>query len=232
MQSDRRTEVIPARFFGPAHRRLVPHIYTDQEIVGLLRAADHLKPTHGLRPLTYRTLLGLLAASGLRLSEALNLSPGDVRDDHLTVRQTKFRKTRLVPLHPTTASALKHYAEVRQRKLGHLRMESFFVSDQGTRLVPRTVESTFGTLRSRLGLVARGGHASPRLHDLRHTFICRGLLRNYRHGKSADHVIDALSTYVGHAKVSDTYWYVTAIPELMAIAAKRFAPLPSRGGVL
>lgn len=229
-QFDAGTELVPPRFFGAAHRRLVPHIYTEQEIVSLIHAADQLRPRDGLRPLTYHTLFGLLAATGLRISEALHLKPRDVdvEQELLTVHQTKFRKSRLIPLHPTTATALREYVKARERTLG-VKVEAFFVSDRGKPLVYRTVHDTFETLRRRLGWVARGSHVAPRIHDIRHTYVCRALLRSYRQHQPIDQVIDALSTYVGHAKVSDTYWYVTAIPELMAIAAQRFA-LAAEGG--
>lgn len=225
------TEMVPLRHFGPAHRRLVPHIYTGQEIVSLLEAARRLAPADSLRPLTYYTLFGLLAATGLRVSEArlLQLQDIDFQQSVLTVRQTKFRKSRLVPLHATVVAALKRYAEARQRRFGSARIESFFVSDRATPLAARTIHGVFQRLRAELGWVARGGHAQPRLHDLRHTFICRGLLRSYDLREAVDGVIDALSTYVGHAKVSDTYWYVTAVPELMAAAAQRFSALPAGG---
>lgn len=230
-QFDAGTEIVTRAFFGPAHRRLVPHIYTEQEVVALLAATDNLLPVGGLRPLTYRTLFGLLAATGLRISEALHLKPQDVDLEHelLTVRQTKFRKSRLVPLHSTTIAALTHYAETRQRKVGGLNAGAFFVSDRGKSLANRTVHCTFEKLRSHLGWVTRGGHAAPRIHDLRHSFICHALLRSYRQHQPIDNVIDVLSTYVGHAKVSDTYWYVTATPELMAVAAHRFAQFAERG---
>jgi integrase len=230
-QFDPATETVPRTFFGPAHRRLVPHIYTEQEIIALLNVTDHLLPVGGLRPLTYRTLFGLLAATGLRISEALHLKPQgvDLRHQMLTVRQTKFCKSRLVPLHSTTVAALTRYVEARQRKIRGQNIEAFFVSDRGRALPDRTVHSTFEKLRARLGWVARGGHPAPRIHDLRHAFICQTLLRSYRQHEPIDNVIDALSTYVGHAKVSDTYWYVTATPELMAVAAQRFAQFAQGG---
>ena len=225
------TAIVPSSYFGPTHRRLVPHIYTEQEIVALLKATDNLLPVGGLRPLTYRTLFGLLAAAGLRISEALHLKPKDVDLDRelLTVRQTKFRKSRLVPLHSTTIAALTHYAEVRHRKLGRQNPEAFFVSAQGKPLPDRTVHSTFQKLRAQMDWVARGGYTAPRIHDLRHSFICHGLLRSHQEHQPIDNVIDAISTYVGHAKVSDTYWYVTATPELMAIAAQRFSQFAEGG---
>jgi integrase len=224
-QFDAATEIVPRAFFGPAHRRLVPHIYYEEEIVALLNATDKLLPVGGLRPLTYRTLFGLVAATGLRISEALHLKPQDVdlRDSILTVRQTKFRKSRLVPLHSTTTAALTRYAAARRRKLSGLGVAAFFVSDRGEPLADRTVHGTFEKLRADLGWVARGGHAAPRIHDMRHSFICNSLLRCYQQHQPIDNVIDALSTYVGHAKVSDTYWYITATPELMAVAVQRFS---------
>lgn len=230
-QFDSATEIIPRSFFGPAHRRLVPHIYTEHEIKALLKATDNLLPAGGLRPLTYRTLFGLLAATGMRISEALHLKQQDIDLEHelLTVRETKFCKSRLVPLHSTTAAAMARYAKARQRKIGHQTLGAFFVSDRGEPLPDRTVHSTFEKLRVRLGWVARGGHSAPRIHDLRHSYICKVLLRSYRQHQPIDNIIDALSTYVGHAKVSDTYWYVTAIPELMAIAAQRFAQFAEGG---
>lgn len=225
------TEIVPLRHFGPAHRRLVPHIYTEQEIASLLDAARRLAPVGGLRPLTYYTLFGLLAATGLRVSEArlLKLQDVDFQQSVLTVRQTKFRKSRLVPLDATVSAALNRYAETRRRRFGGGGIEAFFVSEGGTPLAARTIHGVFERLRAELGWIARGGHAQPRLHDLRHTFICRGLLRSNEQQGAVDGIIDALSTYVGHAKVSDTYWYVTAIPELMAAAAQRFSALAAGG---
>ncbi len=216
---------MPRAFFGPPHRRLVPHIYTEPEIVALLQATYDLLPTDGLRPMTYRTLFGLLAATGLRISEALHLQAQDVDLVHgiLTVRQTKFRKSRLVPLHSTTVVALKRYIEAQRRQLVGQKTDAFFVSDRGKPLPKRTVHGTFQKLRTRLGWIARGGQAAPRIHDLRHTFICRSLLDCYHRNQLPDHIVDTLSTYVGHAKATDTYWYVSATPELMAVAAQRFA---------
>jgi len=230
-QFDAKTEVVSRSFFGPAHRRLVPHIYQEQEIVALLKATDNLLPIDGLRPLTYRTLFGLVAATGLRISEALHLKVQDLDMGQgiLTVRQTKFRKSRLVPVHFTTVAALQRYAQARQEKFGRQGAETFFVSDRGAPLADRTVHGTFEKLRSRLGWIARGGHAAPRIHDLRHSFICHSLLHSYQQGRPIDNIIDVLSTYVGHAKVSDTYWYVTATAELMAVAAQRFSALVEGG---
>ena len=231
LQFDMATEIPPDGFFGPSRRRLTPHIYREEEIVALLEAADKLRPA-GIHPLTYRTLFGLLAATGLRISEARHLKPEDVDLDHniLTVLESKFRKSRLVPLHPSTVAALKRYADARQQRFGSRQVKAFFVSNQhGTPLTESTVHQTFLRLSNRLGWIPRGGHARPRIHDLRHTFICHALLRIYRKSQSIDSLIDALSTYVGHTKVSHTYWYLTATPELMAVAAQRFSAFAEGG---
>ena len=210
--------------FGPSHRRLTPHIYTEAELGGLLVAAGRLPPSGTLRPATYKTFFGLVAATGLRLSEALRLCCDDVDlvGSVLTVRQTKFAKSRLVPLHPTTAAELTRYDELRRRHVPAAPGAPFFVSAKGIALASRTVHDVFARIRSELGWVARGTHPAPRIHDLRHTFICRRVALWQAHGTDLDHAMLALSTYVGHAKVSDTYWYLTAVPELMAGAGRRF----------
>jgi integrase len=231
LQFDLATEIVPRRFFGPPHRRLAPHIYYEHEIVALLEATDSLLPADGLRPLTYRTLFGLIAATGLRISEALALKSQDVDlgCSIIAIRETKFRKSRLVPLHSTTVAALRHYVETRQHLIGRRDLQAFFVSDRGTPLADRTVHCTFEKLRRRLNWTVRGGHPAPRIHDLRHSFICHCLVRAYKQDQSVDRIVDALSTYVGHAKVSDTYWYVSATPELLAMAAERFSALVEGG---
>jgi integrase len=232
-QFDPATEIVPANVFGPAHRRLTPHIYTEAEISALIRAAAQLQPRSGLRlrARTYATLFGLLASTGLRISEALALTPTDVDlpNGFLTVRKTKFRKSRVVPLHPTTVAALRRYADARRRRVSDRRIETFLISDRGTPLGDRMVHHTFASLRARLGWIGRGDYALPRVHDLRHSFVCCTLLRSYQQPQGVDHVIDLLSTYVGHASVADTYWYLTAIPDLLALAGQRFAQSAERG---
>ena len=218
------THVPESGTFGPGHRRLTPHIYTDQEIADLLRQAGQLHPVGGIRPATYTTLFGLIASTGLRISEALKLQCPDVNLAHgvLTVRQTKFAKSRLVPLHPTVTSALSRYAAFRQQRAPSAAKACFFVTATGAGLVKRTVHCVFDKLRTQLEWVTRGSHPAPRIHDLRHTFICRRVQLWHEHGVDIDNAMLALSTYVGHAKVSDTYWYLTAVPELMAVAGCSF----------
>jgi integrase len=227
------TYVPDADTFGPSRRRLTPHIYTDREILDLLAAADRLSPKGTLRPATYRTLFGLIASTGLRLSEALRLKCADVDLDVgvLTVRQTKFAKSRLVPLHPTTVGALRRYLTLRQRHAPTAKDGPFLVSVKETALSKSTVHGVFGWLRKRLGWTARGGHSAPRIHDLRHTFICRRVQLWHEYGTDIDNAMVALSTYVGHAKVSDTYWYLTAAPDLMSVVGRRFEQFVEAGDV-
>jgi integrase len=225
------TYVPDANTFGRSRRRLAPHLYADREIIDLVAAAGRLSPKGTMRPVAYHALFGLIAATGLRVSEALRLKCTDVDLDAgiLTVRQTKFAKSRLVPLHPTTTRALKHYLTVRQRHLPTVSDGPFLASARGTALAKRTVHWVFAQLRDQLGWTARGGHAAPRIHDLRHTFICRRVQLWHEHGTDIDNAMVALSTYVGHAKVSDTYWYLTAAPDLMSVAGRRFEQFVEAG---
>ena len=160
--------VIPLDHCGRGHRRLSPHIYTEAEVDALLAAARELKPD-GWRPLTYATLFGLLAATGLRLSEALGLERKDLNLENpsLTVRQTKFKKSRLVPIHVSTAKALADYRQAVRGMPRQPGIESVFLTGEGWLLPKRTVHNTFEGIRRRLGWVARGGHPHPRIHDLR-----------------------------------------------------------------
>ena len=226
-QIDPACPVLPLGLCGPAHRRILPHIYTQAEVSALLASARELKPD-GLRPLTYVTLFGILAVTGMRLSEALRLEQTDLnlRQSTLTVRETKFKKSRLVPIHPSTIKALARYAKATADISRQPGVRTVFVTAAGRSVPKRTVDHTFDVLRRGLGWVARGGHPQPRIHDLRHTFICRALLRGQQDSQ-VDHVVDAIATYVGHAKVSDTYWYVSATPELMGIASERFCRFSS-----
>lgn len=222
-QFDESCPVIPLDHCGQGHRRLSPHIYTEAEVDALLAAARELKPVDGWRSITYVTLFGLLAAAGLRLSEALGLERPDLNleNSSLTVRKTKFKKSRLVPIHISTAKALADYQQATRGMPRQPGIESVFLTGAGRTLPKRTVHNTFERIRRRLGWVARGGHPHPRIHDLRHTFICQALLRGQQDNR-IDHVAGAISTYVGHAKVSDTYWYISATPALMSEASQRF----------
>jgi integrase len=224
LREDPATEIPPRGLFGRAHRRLVPHIFTDAELSALLEAANGLEPAHGLRPATCRCVFGLLAATGLRISEALALTTTDVDLDSgvLCIREAKFHQQRRVPLHPSVTESLSAYARCRDRLVPRPTCDRFFLRDDGHSTNQSGMLYALQTLCQQLGWQPRGDYPRHRLHDLRHSFIVRSTLRFYEQGIDVDRAVLALSTYVGHAKVSDTYWYCTGIPELMAIAAERF----------
>jgi integrase len=230
---DPRTQVPPEGILGPAHQRVVPHIYSEQEVAELLSACSGLRPAGGLRPRTYATLFGLLACTGLRISEALRLEDADVdlQNGALTVRKTKYRKTRLVPLHESARKQLLAYRAERQWHCPVPLSSTFLLSDQARSLPYSTVRHTFRSLLSRLGRQPENGERRPRMHDLRHTFASARLAIWQEEGTDVSVLLPALSTYLGHAKVADTYWYLTAIPELFAAAAGPFERLthPDRG---
>ncbi|WP_020467039.1 tyrosine-type recombinase/integrase, partial [Singulisphaera acidiphila] len=217
---------IPARgLLGPAHARRPAFLYSEAQIAALVEAARSLAPSAGLRPLTYATLIGLLACTGLRIGEALALGAGDIDFDAgvVTVRQTKFHKTRLVPLHATSVRPLRDYAQARGRLQRGPAGTAFFISENGCTLPYTTVRQTFHRLLQKaMPGAAPVGRVRPRLHDLRHTFVCRRLLEWYGDGTPIERAIDQLSAYLGHVKVTDTYWYLTGVPELLALACQRF----------
>jgi len=216
------TEIPGRGLLGPAHRRTSPHIFSKEEVTGLLAAAGRLSPPKALRGHTYRTLIGLLAACGLRISEALHLEnrDADLVRGLLTIRETKFRKTRLIPLHSTVAESLQVYVVARDWIVPTPQCNRFFVNDGGFELPYWTVRTVFRKLCDALPISATARR--PRLHDLRHTFACRRVEQWHDAGIDVAQAIAALSVYLGHAKVTDTYWYLTATPDLMARAATRF----------
>jgi integrase len=220
---DSQTEVPPSGLLPHRPGRAHPYLYSGDEVRKLLEAALQLPSAHGLRGPTYRCLLGLLAVSGLRISEARNLKTGDVDLDEgiLTVRGTKFGKSRLVPIHPSTRTVLSDYAARRDRFLTR-RPENFFVSGRGTRLDGADVRRTFYYLSRQVGLRGASDSHGPRLHDFRHRFAVETLVQWYRSGQDIERRLPILSTYLGHVHVADTYWYLTACPELMGLAVKRF----------
>jgi integrase len=228
------TEIPPRGLLGPAYRRVTPHIDSQVELADLLGAARRLSGGTGLRPHTYATLFGLLACTGMRLSEALRLNRSDVdwQQSLLTIHQSKFRKSRLVPIHASATAALRAYADRRDRLHSGGAEEAVFVTARGTRLCRATAEDTFSDLRAQLPWPADGGRRGPRIHDLRHTFACRRLQQWYQQGVAVDQAIAALATYLGHTTIRDTYWYLTGVPELLELAAARFQHFaaPDPGG--
>lgn len=226
------TEVPPVGLVAE-NRRPTPYIYTEQEIRALVDAARKLDPNDSLRPHTHATIIGLLAASGLRAGEITRLRLEDVRLEvetpHLRVLDTKFHKSRLVPLHPSTATALRAYATQRYR-LGYDGLcDRFFVSERPGAIRYQSIRRTFVSLVRRLGLGAGKQHL--RLHDLRHTFAVRRLLAWYREGADVRARLPELSVYLGHLKPENTYWYLSAIPELLGIAAQRFERFAGGGAL-
>ncbi len=199
-------------------RRRSPYIYSADEVARLLRAAASLEPAGSLRPTMYATLFGLLAATGMRIAEALALQLDDVTTDGLVIRETKFQKSRLLPLHTTTLHALKGYLVARRSLVTADR--ALFVSVAGEALPYNTVRRIFLQLLDHTDLRGADAGRDPRIHDLRHTFAIRSL-EQCRHERTAvaRHIV-ALSTYLGHAHVTDTYWYLQATPTLMGQIAE------------
>lgn len=210
-------------------RRRLPYIYSAQEIGQLLGAASRLRETYLLRRQVYGTLLGLIAATGLRISEALNLRLPDILPDGvLQIRHTKFGKSRLVPLHPTVVNALARYLEHRRRLAAT--DDHVFLSGNNLRIPTRTVANTFHRIRELAG-IAPSRTRPPRIHDLRHSFATRALEQCSNQSKEVARHFVALSTYMGHSDISSTYWYLEATPELMAGIATAAESLITREGV-
>jgi len=219
---DLRHELPPANHFGYRKTRRVPHIYTRDEINALVLAATRLPSSDSLLPKTYAALISLLAATGLRIAEALHLLVTDITSDGLLIRKTKFQKTRLVPLHATAVTGLGKYLVQRQEaKCGG---DHVFVSDEGQPLVYWKVHSVFRTLLKSAGIKPSGGRW-PRIHELRHTLAVRALESSPtgRH-RIGQHML-ALATYLGHVNINATYWYLETTPELLldiAVVAENF----------
>ncbi len=223
---DARHEIPPDYTFGPMLPRRRPHIFSAREINSLLQGAAALGPPGSLRPRVYTTLFGLLAVTGLRISEALALDLADVTADGLVIRDTKFRKSRLIPLHDSTREALDRYLLARTRCAAD--NDAVFLSVRGTRL---GYQSSFMIFRQIVGRLKIGDGAftrRPRLHDFRHTFAVRSIEDcAWDREALARHML-SLSTYLGHARLSNTYWYLQATPRLLAEIAARTEALAGR----
>ena len=227
---DGTTEVPEPGLLGSTGSRTPPHIYSDAEIADLLAAAAGLAPTGGLRPRCYVTLFALLACTGLRISEALALSCGDVDLDQamLTVKAGKRGRTRLVPLHPSALTPLADYA-ARRRDYGPPDQEAaFFRTDSSDQISYNTAHHTFSVLRRELGWTATGRTRAPRIHDLRHRMVVRRIQAWHAENVDVDANIAVLATYLGHVDVRDVYWYLSAVPELMDLVATRFEAFANR----
>ena len=220
---DTRTEVPPSGLLPHRFRRPAPYIYSDEEIRQLIGAARKLSYATGLRPYTYATLFGLFAATGMRTNEPLQINRADVdlAQGVLTVRGTKFGKSRYVPIHATTQRALRRYAIQRDRLCVNLQSPSFFVSENGARVTEWALRWTFVKLSREIGLRSPSDSHGPRILDFRHRFAVNTLIRWYRTGIDVEQHLPELATYLGHAHITDTYWYLTAVPELLQLAMRR-----------
>lgn len=225
------TEVPAPGLLGSTGHRKPPHVYSDQEIDDLVHAAANLAPAEGLRPRCYATLFGLLACTGLRVSEALALTCGDIdlADGVLTVRAGKRGRTRLVPLHPSAVSPLRDYDADRRRRYGQPGdAEVFLRTDRSDRVSYRAANHTFNVLRRQLGWSSTGRTRAPRVHDLRHRLVVRRIQAWHAEGVDVDAKMPVLATFLGHVEVRDVYWYLSAVPELMSIVADRFESFAGR----
>jgi len=224
---DPATEVPPPGVFPARRHRPAPYLWSQEEICGLLEGARVLASP--LRAATHEALFGLLATTGMRLGEAVGLERDDVELSAgvITVRDAKFDRSRLVPLHPTVTEKLARYAAHRDRLCARPASTAFFLSGAGTPLQRSGVDKTLRTITTSMGI--RTATVRPRAHDLRHSFAVATLIRWLRSGVNVDEHMAVLSTYLGHVSPADTYWYLSATPELMALAAER---LDARSGTI
>jgi len=213
------TEVAPPGVFPARRHRPAPYLWSAEDIGRLLEEARALPSP--LRAATHEALFGLLATTGMRIGEAVGLERDDV-DLHagvITIREAKFDRSRLVPLHPSSTAALSRYTTRRDRLCPRPRSTAFFLSNAGTRLNRSAVDKTLRQITTAMGI--RTATVRPRAHDLRHSLAVSTLIRWMRTGVNVDEHIAVLSTYLGHISPADTYWYLSASPELMALAAER-----------
>jgi len=221
---DRRTEVPPPKLLQIRYRRPAPYLYRDEEVLKLIKAAGQIGRFNALTRATYSTLFGLLAVTGMRVGEAITLDRADVDLEQLvlTLRRAKGNKSRLVPLHPSTGQALRRYADFRDKNCPRPSSATFFVTKKGTALPYSTVNGRFLMLSRRIGLRKSGDPHGARLHDLRHRFAIQTMLKWYRTDADVEAHLPELATYLGHGHVADTYWYLSAAPELLRLATVRW----------
>jgi integrase/recombinase XerD len=213
--------LVPRDLLPYRSRRATPYLYSDDELSALIAAAGGLP--HPLRADTYQTMIALLAVTGLRIGEAISLDVDDLDPERgvLVVREGKFSKSRQLPLHASTIAALADYLERRQRLCPRPRSQALFLSGRGSRVCHCNISATFHELTRVAGLAPRSARCRPRLHDVRHTFAVRTVLDWYRAGVDVQARMPLLSTYLGHVTPAATYWYLSAAPELLALAGQR-----------
>jgi integrase len=219
---DATVAVPPADLLRHGNDRVTPYLYSEVEIRALLTAAGALRPA--FRALTYQTLIALLVASGIRIGEAIALDTDDLEPadgGQLLIRNTKFGKDRLVPLHPSTTQALVHYLTLRDQQHPHPRCPALLVSTAGTRLHHSNIGLVFNRLTAQAGITRRSATCRPRIHDVRHSFAVATLTDWYRTGADVPALMPRLATYMGHTDPKNTFWYLSAAPELMVLAGRR-----------
>lgn len=222
---DPNTQVPPADLIPARSRRVTPFLYCAADVAALMAAAGRIRTP--LVAATYRTLIGLLAITGMRVGEVIGLNRDDLDREEgvLVVRNSKFGKSREVALHPSTLDALSDYAATRKRHCPRPGTPALLVSSAGTRLHYKNVHHRFHQLTQAVGLAPRSARCRPRPHDLRHTFAVNTILGWYRTGAPVQARLPLLSTYLGHVDPGCTYWYLTATPELLALATDRLTPV-------
>jgi integrase len=226
---------IPDNIFKPLYSRRVPHLFCDQDIVSLLDAVAQVRASDDMRPLTFSTLLGLLASTGLRIGEAIKLTAEDVRLDanppHLLIHESKFGKSRYVVLHPSTAEHLRIYLDKRREILRGRQVQPFFINRKGGRLDYNSQRLAFVRLLRLAGIEATPGQRGPSLHSFRHTFAVKRLTLWHREKKDVQQLLPHLAVYLGHLGPENTYWYVSSTPELLLEASARFESQHTGGEV-
>ena len=220
---DPHTQVPSPDLLPYQYRRPDPYLYSEGEVRQLMHAARQLSSAAGLRPHTYVTLFGLLAVTGMRTNELLQLDRGDVDliEGVLTVLGAKYGKSRYIPIHASTSGALQRYATLRDRLCRNPQSPGFFISERGTRITEWSLRWTFVKLSRDIGFRGPTDSHGPRLLDFRHRFAVNTLVRWYRAGIEVERHLPDLATYLGHVHITDTYWYLTDVPELMHLAARR-----------
>jgi len=205
--------------FSGRRQRPTPYIFSDKEIQRVIACARQLGPSGSLRPHTYSTLFGLLAVTGMRASEVRALKLSDITPDGLVIRESKYKKSRLVPLHLTSWAALRRYLDRRRQVAGH--DPCLFVSRRAGKLSPTVLTETFQSVLQAAGIPDKPGERRPRLMDLRHSFAVKALVACPDNRDRVGQHMLALSTYLGHSKVESTFWYLESVPQLMANIARR-----------
>lgn len=226
--------VVPVNLVGHTHRRLPPFIFSQHQIKACLEAASNLLPCYGIRPLTIRTMLGLLVSSGLRPGEAIRLKKNDIDIEKgtLTIKQSKNWQRRIVPLDSSTVISLKKYYDVRELFEPLKHSDRLLLMDSGEAITIDAADHAFQIIRKTIHLDCKVNGRYPRLYDFRHTFVCRRIQAWYEAGLDVNAFIPKLSHYLGHKSIENTYWYINATPELMKLAASRFEECCGQGGQL